>query len=42
MFASCRDVGLPDEFARRFVPYVEGGSTLAQRVSWPADVRWPR
>lgn len=42
MFAACRDVALPDEFQRRFLPYVEGGSTLAMRVSWPSDRIWPR
>ncbi len=26
----------------RLVPYIEGGSTFAMRVSWPVDRRWPR
>jgi len=42
MFEACRDVGMDDAFMRRFLPYVEGGSTLAQRVSWPGDERGPR
>jgi len=39
---AARDVGLPVEFQRRFRPYVDGGSTLCMRVSWPTDERWPR
>jgi hemoglobin len=36
------DTGMSDEFRQRFVPYLEGGSTFAMRVSWPADRIWPR
>ncbi len=41
-FAACDDAGLPPAFARGVVPHIEGGSTFAMRVSWPADQRWPR
>jgi hemoglobin len=39
---ACVDTGMGDEFQRRFVPYVEGGSTFAMRMSWTADRIWPR
>ena len=42
MFRACRDVGLDEEFVHDFLPHVEGGSTLAMRVSWPADEIWAR
>lgn len=42
MFRACDVAGMPDEFRRRLVPYIEGGSTFALRVSWPADQRGPR
>jgi truncated hemoglobin YjbI len=42
MFRAAEEVGMPAEFRRRLVPYIEGGSTFALRVSWPADRRGPR
>ena len=33
MRAACAEVGLSDEFMRRFRPYLDGGSTFALRVS---------
>lgn len=42
MFAACEEIGLSASFRQRFLPHVEGGSTYATRVSWPADQRWPR
>jgi truncated hemoglobin YjbI len=36
------DCELPIAFQQRFMPFIEGGSTFAQRVSWPVDQRWPR
>jgi hemoglobin len=42
MERACTETGMSGEFRRRFVPYVEGGSTFAMRVSWPADRIWPR
>ncbi len=39
---ACGEAGVNDELRRELVPYVEGGSTLAMRVSWPADEVWPR
>jgi hemoglobin len=42
LFRACEDVHLPPDVVRDLVPYVEGGSTLAMRVSWPADQIWPR
>jgi hemoglobin len=42
MFHAAVEEGLPEEFRRRLVPYIEGGSTFALRVSWPADQRGPR
>lgn len=42
MRRAAEEVGLPDEFRRRFLPYIEGGSTFAMRVSWPRDRRGPR
>jgi len=42
MHAAAVDVGLPDDFRRAFMPHIEGGSTFAQRVSWPRDQRWAR
>jgi truncated hemoglobin YjbI len=42
MHEACAEVGLPDEFRRRFRAHVDGGSTFAQRVSWPRDQVWPR
>ena len=42
MFHAAVEEGLPEEFRRRLVPYIEGGSTFALRVSWPADRRGPR
>ena len=42
LFAACAEVGLDREVVRDLVPYVEGGSTLAMRVSWPSDEIWPR
>jgi len=42
MRAAAEDVELPEEFRRRFMPHIEGGSTFAMRVSWPRDQRGPR
>jgi hypothetical protein len=42
MFRAAEDVEMPAEFRRRLVPYIEGGSTFALRVSWPVDRRGPR
>ena len=42
MVAAAEDVGLSEEFRRAFMPFIEGGSTFCQRVSWPRDQRWPR
>jgi truncated hemoglobin YjbI len=42
MFRAAAEEDLPEEFRRRLVPYIEGGSTFALRVSWPADQRGPR
>ena len=42
MYRACAEAGLPDEFRRRLVPYIEGGTTFAMRISWPVDRRWPR
>ena len=42
MCAAAADCGLPDDFQRRFMPHIEGGSTFAMRVSWPKDQRGPR
>jgi len=42
MFRAAGEVELPEEFRRRRVPYIEGGSTFALRVTWPADRRGPR
>jgi truncated hemoglobin YjbI len=42
MFRAAEEVDMPAEFRRRLVPYIEGGSTFALRVSWPVDRRGPR
>lgn len=42
MRQAAEDCDLPVEFQQRLMPFIEGGSTFAQRVSWPADQRWPR
>ena len=42
MRLAAEEVGLPEEFRRRFMPHIEGGSTFAMRVSWPRDRRGPR
>ncbi len=42
MRGAAEDLDLPLEFRRRFMPYIEGGSTFAMRVSWPRDRRGPR
>jgi hemoglobin len=42
MYRAAAEAGLPEEFRQRLVPYIEGGSTFAMRVSWPADRLWPR
>ena len=42
MYRASVEAGLPDEFRRRLVPYIEGGVDLRDAVSWPADRRWPR
>ena len=33
MDLACQDVGLSEEFRRRFRPFLDGGSTFALRVS---------
>ncbi|MGI9116264.1 MAG: group II truncated hemoglobin [Gaiellales bacterium] len=42
MHAAAEDVGLDEDFRRAFMPFIEGGSTFCQRVSWPRDQRLPR
>jgi hemoglobin len=42
MYRASIDAELPEEFRRRLLPYIEGGTTFAMRISWPADRRWPR
>jgi truncated hemoglobin YjbI len=42
MFRACEEVAIPAAARRELLPYVEGGSTLAMRVSWPSDEIWPR
>lgn len=42
MYRASVEAGLSDEFRSRLVPYIEGGTTFAMRVSWPVDRRWPR
>ncbi len=42
MERACAETGMSRDFQQRFVPYVEGGSTYAMRISWPADRIWPR
>jgi hemoglobin len=42
MYRASAEAEMPEEFRRRLLPYIEGGSTFAMRVSWPVDRRWPR
>jgi len=42
MRQAAEDCELPLEFQQRFMPFIEGGSTFAQRISWPVDQRWAR
>ena len=36
------EIGLSEDFRKAFMPFIEGGSTFCQRVSWPRDQRWAR
>ena len=42
MHAAAEEIGLSVEFRKAFMPFIEGGSTFCQRVSWPRDQRWAR
>jgi hemoglobin len=42
MYRASIEAELPEEFQRRLLPYIEGGTTFAMRISWPADRRGPR
>ncbi len=42
MYRASAEADMPDEFRQRLLPYIEGGTTFAMRISWPADRRWPR
>ncbi|MSO47684.1 MAG: oxidoreductase [Thermoleophilia bacterium] len=42
MRQAAADCQLPEEVQQRLMPFIEGGSTFAQRVSWPVDQRWAR
>jgi truncated hemoglobin YjbI len=42
MHAAAEEIGLSVEFRKACMPFIEGGSTFCQRVSWPRDQRWAR